>query len=766
MFSFNIVTIAFDGLTLTLALGLFLLVLWLNPRRQPNLYFAFFLFMVVLWSTGTLLSHTIALMGGDAVLIDSGLRLLQAGFIGSSFGVYLFTAVLVRSRGRFFLGMSVAGLAVILAYQAILLFSRNTTPYRIEADGRLVYGFSAFSIVLFLLFSGVAGLILWFQRRRIRERGVLFGVALFITAQLLSLLSPHLRSLSMPITLGDVSAFLISLALVQQQVIGPLLGRASQLETVRDIGLTITSRLRLKDVLSSIAGQATGLLGADGAAIYLLREDHLELAAVYNMPHQFIGHRLALGEGIAGRVVFERHPVRVDDYALDWQGTPDLPLARETFGSVIVAPLVFSDRVQGVLVVVQGRQSKIFNQEDVQLLELLGPQAAVAIANSELFEQQSNLTHALALAKNQLETVLTSTQNPVIAVDRSLRIVFANPASVTLLAAINSQNNQSSAPLEGRGLIEMVPPSTLPGDPRRVLRSLKEQGVYIYELELAGRTYMCHVAALGKIRAVGWVAVLNDVTELKELDHFKSQMVRMTSHDLKNPLFAAMSYVELLQDELARPGMDTLHGYVEVILQQLDRMNRTISSILDLERVQTGVPMHELCEIRPLLESILQEVAPQAHSHELVLESDIDAELSPILGDSQQIAHAMINIIDNAIKFTPRGGQILVEAHPDGEGILISVQDTGVGIPSEYQHRVFERFFRCRQPGVEHISGSGLGLSLVRAIVTAHQGRVWLESEPGQGTRVYVWLPQAGDFPAEKEHRNAVQRQGHQANGA
>ncbi len=750
IFNTNILMTAFSGLALTLALGLFLLVLWLNPRRQLNVYFALFLFMVVLWTAGAVLGHTIALMGGDSALIGTGVKLIQAGFVGASASLYPFVVSLGRSQGRFFTRLSFAGMGIIVIYQLVLLLVRDATPYMVNEQGLLNYSFNPFSIILFFLFDGTTILLLWFQRRRIRERIIPLSVGMFVVAQLISLLNPRLRNFSVPVLLGDMSVLLISLALTQQQVIGPLVGRATQLETVRDVGLTIASRLRLQEVLSAIAGQATALLQADGAAIFLLREQHLELAAVNNMPEGFIGYRLAVGQGVVGKVAESGVPVRIDDYARDWDGEPDLPLAQSTFGSVVGVPLIFGEIIQGILLVVQGKQSSIFGEEDVRLLELLGPQAAVAIANGQLFEQQNNLTNALAAAKDQLETVLTSTQNPVIAVDRSLRVLFANPAAVSLVVAVLGGDHEVPAPrtvLEGRKLLEVFSGAEvdfLPQNVRAFLRSLRKRRVFVYELELAERVYMCHVAALGAPRAIGWVAVLNDITELKELDRFKSQMVRMTSHDLKNPLFAAMSYVELLQDELT--GGDTqLQGYAEIIFQQLERMNRTISSILNLERVQTGMSNRETIALDSLLAAALVEIERQAESQGLIVSSNISADIPTVVGDYRYIFSAIVNILENAIKFTPRGGQVLLMAQPSEGGALITVKDTGVGIPKELHGRVFERFFRAQQPGTEHVSGSGLGLSLVRAVVRAHKGRVWLESEPGQGTIVYIWLPSSGN---------------------
>ncbi len=738
--NFNMLTVAFNGLALTLALAFLLVILWLNPRSQLNLFFFLFTLMAITWTVGTILSHAIAFVGGNESLIGLGVRLLEVGFAGACIGVYLFTAALVRPQGRFFLIVAVAGFLVVLAYQGVLLLGQSSALYTVDGE-HLTYSFGPFSTALYFLFEGATALLLWLQRRRVRERTILTGIALFVTAQAVGLLNPYLRSLAAPTLLGNVGVLVISLGLVRQQIMSPLIGRASQLEAVREVGLAITSRLRLEEVLSSIAGQVRALLGADGAAIYLQQSGSLELAAVDNMPSQFVGHRLMLGQGVAGKVALEKQAIRLDDYALNWSGDPDVPLARSTFGSVVAAPLVFGGQVQGVLLVVQGRQGKIFNREDVHLLELLGPQAAVAIANSELFERQRGLADALTAAKSQLETVLTSTESPVLALDRSLRIIFANPAVGNLLASLRGRENPIPSFLEGWSLLELTSAPVLPPDVRAALRVLRQRRTYVYELELAERTFMCHTATLGYPRITGWVAVLNDITELKALDRFKSQMVRMTSHDLKNPLFAAMSYLELLEEELPEDHTGEIDGYIETIFKQLERMSRTISNILDLERVEAGVPVHELCALPPLIEDAVDELSAQATSHNLTLESTIDDTLPLVLGDRQQLVQVFLNLIENAIKYTLPGGNVCVQACSQDGGVIISVRDTGVGIPRELHERVFERFFRAQQPGVEHVRGSGLGLSLVKAIVSAHHGTVRLESAPGQGTTVSVWLP-------------------------
>src|SRR5581483_812074 len=164
---------------------------------------------------------------------------------------------------------------------------------------------------------------------------------------------------------------------------------------------------------------------------------------------------------------------RVEDYRRDWTGQADMPFAKETFGAVIAAPLIFADEVMGVLVVIEGPQGRRFDREDVRLVDLLGPQAAVAITNSRLFERQRGLTDELEAAKNQLETVLTSTENPVIALNRRMEVIFVNPAAEMLF---------DTTSLRGRPLVDIVPAGMLPKNALKVFWALRRHGVYVYEV--------------------------------------------------------------------------------------------------------------------------------------------------------------------------------------------------------------------------------------------------------------------------------------------
>jgi signal transduction histidine kinase len=220
----------------------------------------------------------------------------------------------------------------------------------------------------------------------------------------------------------------------------------------------------------------------------------------------------------------------------------------------------------------------------------------------------------------------------------------------------------------------------------------------------------------------------------------KSEMVRMVSHDLKNPLMGALLYIDLLRETASSAQNEML----TVIEQQMDRMQRIIRGVLDVEKVRLSAVLSEPVMVKPLVERAMAELRRQADSKQILFEAENPDDTLCFIGDGDQFQRALVNLMENAIKFTDDGGRVTVSAYRDGEQIVFCVEDDGIGIPSELHDRVFDRFFRGRQQGAEHVAGSGLGLSIVKTIVENHRGRVWLESAGARGTRVFITVP-AGD---------------------
>lgn len=731
------IALLLNGLTLTLASGLLLLILWHDPRRITNLYFAWFLLMMMIWSAGSLLGRTAAFAGANTSYVDLGVRLLEIGFTGSSLALYLYTVVLIGNRSRQFLLFGGLSILALLGYQMALVALGAESRYTITPDGILYYNFAPLSIGLFALLDIGTLVLVWQGFRKIQRPALIFGIMVFALGQLMAMASPRLQVLAIAEDAGAIATLIMVVTLLQSQIIQPLAGQTRQIEVVRDVGLAITSRLRLQHVLETIAAQAAALLRADASLIYLRREDYHELvlAAQYNIHQNVLGYRLKQHDGLVGKVALERRPQLLMSYSREWRGTPDAPFAEEGFGSVIAAPLIFGGTVVGVLLVIQGSESRIFELEDVQLLELLAPQAAVAITNSRLFEQERALTDKLETAKIQLEAFLSSTDNPMIALNKSLQIIFANQAAAYLLSGSRSAN------LSGQNLVDILPTYYLPKDFRRLIKSIHRKIAYVYELTINENIYLCHVARIDH-PARGWVVVLNDVTSLKELDRLQRQMIELTTHQLKNPLTGAMLHLDELRD-LSGDILDENIVYaLDVIETQMERMQRIIEGILNLERLHSrSNSRSEQVDLTHILRDVYDTLGQYADNKGIRVDLNISQALPLVKGDPKELTEAISNLIDNAIKYSRDKGFVLVTARPEENSILISVKDNGIGIPLEAQSRVFERFYRVEQPGTEQISGTGIGLSYVKAIVESHRGRIWLESEVNRGTTFFVALP-------------------------
>jgi signal transduction histidine kinase len=735
------ITLLFNGLTLALALGFLLIVLWQDTQKQLNQFFAIFLFLVMLWNVGSLVAQAVFLVDSQSPLTLIAISVMELGFTGSSVAAYVLTAVLVGAQSRRFYLLAFAGLLVVFGYQLFLIVNNTRLPIELLDDGIFIYRLQPISSLFYVLFDGATIYLLSRYHRKIRSRMLILGIALFAAGQSIGFLNPELRALSFSINVSSMATLVTSFAILRQEIIVPLAERITQVEAMHKVSLAVTSQIAIDTVLNQIATQAAGWLDADAAGIFLVSGETLQLATVYNLPQQFVHSRIDMGKGIAGTVAQTHQSIRLENYRRQWHGEPDLPLARETFGSVICVPLSYIGDVIGVLIVVSGHHGRLFEREHVHLLELLGAQAAVAIAHSQLFAEQRKLTQQVEAARSQLETLLISTENPVVAVDRCFRLIFANPAARVLFSLDDD--------IRGQEVASALPPEALPTRYRSALRELSRNHVHVYEISLNGKVFLCHLAKLGRPRATGWVAVLNDITHLKELDRLKSEMVRMTSHDLKNPLQAAMAQLELLGDDVNQGEISDAAQTIATIEKQLERMNRIIGGILDLERVNAGVPSMELTAVGQVVFSAVEEVCDLARERNIQLEVDIDTE-AKFLADPVQFQRALTNLVENAVKFTPTDGSVRVSVKSDTlhSTVIFRVMDTGIGIPQHLQSQVFDRFFRggqSGQKGAEHVSGSGLGLYLVKTIVENHLGKVWLESAEGKGTTFFISVPEVGE---------------------
>ena len=240
----------------------------------------------------------------------------------------------------------------------------------------------------------------------------------------------------------------------------------------------------------------------------------------------------------------------------------------------------------------------------------------------------------------------------------------------------------------------------------------------------------------------GWVMVIQDITHLREAEQTRVNFIQAAAHDLRNPLSVTLSSLKLLASD---PGgdADANRDIIDMGIHGLNRMQDLIDSLLNLEHIQSGVGMQcKPVDVRELIERATIDVQHALLQVDQGLRLDVPHELPELMGDMHWLHRALLNLLGNANKYTPPGGEITLRAYVQDDDLYLEVQDNGPGIPPEAQTRLFERFYRV--PGNDsQTKGSGLGLAIVRTVVEQHGGRVFVQSRVGQGSIFGMIFPLA-----------------------
>jgi NtrC-family two-component system sensor histidine kinase KinB len=255
------------------------------------------------------------------------------------------------------------------------------------------------------------------------------------------------------------------------------------------------------------------------------------------------------------------------------------------------------------------------------------------------------------------------------------------------------------------------------------------------KVEGADRTYRLRATPMkdesGQL--LGSVAVLEDITHLRELDRMKTEFIGVASHELRTPVTSMLLSVQLLEEGAAGKLTGAQKEIISAQRDDVERLDHLMRELLDISRLEAGTapPRFELVSPRDLLNTALRTTKAQAAQKGVALAVGTLPELPSVRADKSQIGRVLTNLITNAIRHTDSGGRITLRASGGNDQVTFAVEDTGSGIPKDYQEHIFERFVQV--PGATG-GGAGLGLSISRTIVQAHGGEMWVESEPGKGS--------------------------------
>ena len=362
--------------------------------------------------------------------------------------------------------------------------------------------------------------------------------------------------------------------------------------------------------------------------------------------------------------------------------------------------------------------------------------AALAEALNRMADQLDDRLKAIAEQHNMLAAVLASMVEGVVAVDVNGRLIATNNACARIL-------DLPPGEWEGRDFAERIRHPELVALIRKALEG-EESELEIALQEAEERYLQVHATALRQARGphLGALAVLNDVTRLRRLQRIRRDFVANVSHELKTPITSIKGFVETLLDGALNDPEDA-RRFLVIIGKHAERMNSIIEDLLALSRIEQAEGREELVlerhALRPLLETAVQlcGIAAQEKNIPLSVEGSeiLAARINPPL-----LEQAVVNLIDNAVKYSEPGRPVRISVSEIGPDVVIEVADQGVGIAKEHLPRLFERFYRVDKARSRKQGGTGLGLSIVRHIVQLHGGRVRVESTPGEGSRFFIHL--------------------------
>ncbi|MCX6037638.1 MAG: HAMP domain-containing sensor histidine kinase [Chloroflexi bacterium] len=241
------------------------------------------------------------------------------------------------------------------------------------------------------------------------------------------------------------------------------------------------------------------------------------------------------------------------------------------------------------------------------------------------------------------------------------------------------------------------------------------------------------------IPRIGVAITMQDITYLKQIDRLKNEFVHTVSHDLRSPLTAILGYVDLL--DRVGPVNDQQREFIRRVQNSVQSITSLVNDLLELGRIEAGFDTQkEVVPLEGIVRDTLETLGGQISDKKMNLHLNLPMDIPQMRGNPIRLRQMLDNLIGNAIKYTPEGGEITIDVEAQNDQVILRISDTGPGIPPADQLHIFEKFYRASNVP-KGVGGSGLGLSIVKSIVENHQGRIWVESLLGQGSAFTVVLP-------------------------
>lgn len=449
-------------------------------------------------------------------------------------------------------------------------------------------------------------------------------------------------------------------------------------------------------------------------------------------------------------------------------------------GSCLNIPLTVENRIIGILSLFDELVGT-FDTDLLRLTTMIADYAAVALENVRLRERENALWRQAELERQRLELIIRSMAEGLLITDAQGALISLNQSARHLLAPVSYAFplNASGMPLHQLAATSNIPwlhrlavimDEALAGKTVMNQELIAGESGETVPLTLSISAAPLHDVTILTTRPTGVVAVLNDVTANKQMEQLKDEFVSVVSHELRTPLTAIKGYTQHLVRRIERrirkmreggrdqtaPLTELPESYdlrsLSIVQSQTEHLERLINDLLDHSRVQWGqLNLHyESFHLADVLVSCVHSVQASAEQHTISL--DIQGQGSKILADRSRIEQVIGSLLDNAVKYSPQGGQVMVQLRDHEDSYLVNVIDQGIGISPEQLEHIFERFYRVRNAASRQYAGIGLGLYVAKAIVEQHGGHIWLTSNQNtHGTTFHITLPHVPPPNAARE---------------
>ncbi|HXK42048.1 MAG TPA: response regulator [Anaerolineae bacterium] len=523
-----------------------------------------------------------------------------------------------------------------------------------------------------------------------------------------------------------------------------------------EIASGLVASLDIDRVLHKTVSMLKDAVGAERATVLLLDQNtgYLQQRASVgggkSVPPGGVRAPYKRNEGLVGWVLTNRQSAMVPDVRLDARW---IPIEDDT-RSVLAVPITAGDETVGVIFL-HSPEVDAFDIGDQRLVEAAAVQVGHALNNAELYrlirEQAERVGSMLRAQQNEAarsQAILEGIADGVLVADARGKIILFNAAAERILTLNRAQAvGRSLSEVLGfygdkvRGWLEQI--AVWEAEPGSY-----QSGDFLSErLELGRQVVSMHLSpVISPIREfLGIVAAFRDITAEVEADRAKSEFVSTVSHELRTPMTSVKGYVDLLLMGATGPLTDIQVQFLNIIRNNTDRLTSLVNDLLDMSRIEGGkVELHcQPVDMAELIRQVAVTLTPKIEEKGLQLRTVLPEGLPLAYGDPDRMVQILTNLVANAFKYTPMGGEIAIYAYVREEMFHVAVADTGIGISPEDQSRIFSRFYRVDNPLVLEAGGTGLGLAITVSLVQMHGGQIAVESELGEGSIFTVTFPLA-----------------------